>query len=65
MLHIGILQVRRYLVVTADGKGTVLQLVGRKVRQDIGNISGSIRSAGKRNLGVPVATSGHFPARDI
>jgi hypothetical protein len=60
-----ILQLRRYLVVATDGKAPVLQLVWRKVCQDIGNISGSIWSAGKRNLGVAVATNRNFPTRDI
>ena len=66
-LHGEILQLRRYLAVTAEVKTPVLQLVGRnlKVRQDIGNISGSIWSVARRNLGVAVATNRHFPSRDI
>jgi hypothetical protein len=54
-----------YLVVPSDGEGTVLQLIGRKVRQDIGNISRNIGSGGERNLLVAVVTNGHLPARDV
>ena len=60
-----ILKPRRYLAVASEGEAPVLQLVGRKVWQDTGNISGSIWSAAKRNLGVAVATNRHIPARDI
>ena len=57
--------VRLYLVVPGHGEGTVLQLFGRKVRQDVGNISGDVGSGGECDLLVAVATNGHFPARDI
>jgi hypothetical protein len=62
---LGIPQVGRYLVLPSDGEGTVLQLFGRKVRQDIGNKSCNIGPGGERNLAVTVATDGHFPARDV
>jgi hypothetical protein len=58
-------QVGRYLILRSDGKGTVLQLFGWKMCQDIGNISGNIGSGGKRHLLVTIATNGHFPARKI
>ncbi len=45
--HAGIPQVGRYLIVTSDGEGTVVQLFGRKVRQDIGYISRNIGSGGE------------------
>jgi hypothetical protein len=62
---IGIRQVRRYLVVSGDEEFTVLQLIGRKMRQNIGYISSNIGSGRERNPHVAVATNGHFPTRDI
>ena len=35
------------LVFSGDGECTVLQLVGREMRQDVGNVSGNIRSGGE------------------
>jgi hypothetical protein len=52
-------------MVSSDGKGTVLQLFGWKVCQDIGNISGNIGSGGERKSLVAIATDGHFPACEI
>jgi hypothetical protein len=40
-------------------------LLGRKVRQDIGYISGGIGPGGERNLFVAVTTDGHLPTQDI
>ena len=54
-----------YLIVPGDGEAAVLQLLGRKVRQDIGYISCGIGSGGERNLLVAIATDGHFPTQDI
>ena len=54
-----------YLVVPSDGEGTVLQLIRRKVRQDVGNISRNIESRGDCNLLVAVATNGHLPACEV
>ena len=62
---VGIPKVRRYLVVPRNGEGTVLQLFGRKARQDVGNVSGNIGSGGECDLFVAVTTNGHFPARDV
>ena len=42
-------QVRRHLIFRSDGKGTVLQLFGWKMCQDIGNVSGNISSGGERH----------------
>ena len=61
----GVHKVRRYLVVPGNGEGTVLQLFCRKVRQDVGNISGNVGSRGERNRLVAVASNNHFPARDV
>jgi len=58
-------QVRRYLILRSDGKGTVLQLFGWELCQDIGHVSGNIGSRGERNRLVAIVTSGHFPAREI
>ena len=58
-------QVKRHLRVSGNGKGVILQLFRGKVRQDIGNISGNIRSGGKRKRLVAIATNGHFPALDV
>jgi hypothetical protein len=58
-------QVRRYLIVPSDGKGTVLQFFGWKMCQDIGNISGNIGPGRERKRLVAIATNGHFPAREI
>jgi hypothetical protein len=58
-------QVRRYLIVPSHGKGTVLQLFGWKMCQDIGNVSGNIGSGSERKRIVAIATNGHFPAREI
>ena len=49
MSHVEIPQTS-YLVVSSDGEGPVLQLIGRKVRQDVGNISRNIRSGCERML---------------
>jgi hypothetical protein len=38
---------RPYLVFSGDGERTVLQLFGREVRQDVGDISRNIRSGGE------------------
>ena len=62
---VGNIQVRRYLVVPRDGEATVLQLFGRKVRQDVGNISRNIGPGRERYLLVTVASSRYFPARDV
>jgi hypothetical protein len=59
------IETRYYLVVPGDGEAVVLQLLGRKVRQDIGYISGGIGSGGERNLLVPITCDGHFPTQDI
>jgi hypothetical protein len=58
-------ETRYYLVVPGDGEAAVLQLLGRKVRQDIGYISGGIGSGGERKLLVAVTGDGHFPTQDI
>ena len=58
-------KLERYLIVPRDGKGTVLQLLGWKMGQDIGNISGNVSSGGERKRLVAIATNGHFPAREI
>lgn len=55
----------RYLVVASDGEGTILQLFGWKVQQNVGNKSRNIRSGGEGNLLVAVTTNGYLPARDI
>ena len=65
MSDVGNVQDRRYLVVPRDGEATVLQLFGRKVRQDIGNISRNIRPGREGNLLVAVATNRYFPTRDV
>jgi hypothetical protein len=62
---VGIPKVRRYLVVPRNGECTILQLFGRKARQDVGNISGNIGSGGECDLLVAVTANGHFPARDV
>jgi hypothetical protein len=54
-----------YLIVRSDGEGAVLQLFGREMCQDIGNISRNIGSGGERKRLVAIATNGHFPAREI
>ena len=54
-----------YLIVPGNGEGTILQLIGREVRQNIGNVSGDIGSRGERDLFVPIATNGHFPAGNV
>ena len=54
-----------YLIVPSDSKGTVLQLFGWKMCQDVGNISRNIASGGERKRLVAIATNGHFPAREI
>ena len=56
---------RYYFIVRSDGKGAILQLFGREMRQDVGNISRNIGSGGERKRLVPIATNGHFPAREI
>ena len=58
-------QVRHYLIFRSDGEGTVFQLFGWKVCQDVGNISGNIGSGGERRRLVAIATNGYFPAREI
>jgi hypothetical protein len=58
-------QVRSYLILRSDGKGTVLHLFGWKMCQDIGNISGNIGSGGERKRLVAIATNGHFSAREV
>ena len=58
-------KVRRYLILRSDSKGTVLQLFGWKMCQDIGNVSGNIGSGGERHRLVAITTNGHFPAREI
>jgi hypothetical protein len=58
-------QLRRYLILRNDGKGTILQLFRWKMCQDIGNVSGNIGSGGERHRLVAVATNGHSPAREI
>jgi hypothetical protein len=58
-------ETRHYLVVPGDGEAAVLQLLGRKVRQDIGYISGGIGPGGERKLLVAVTSDGHFPTQDI
>ena len=40
-------ETKYYLVFPGDGEAAVLQLLGRKVCQDVGYISGSIRSGGE------------------
>ena len=54
-----------YLVIAGDGETAVLQLLGRKVRQDICYISGGIGSGRERNLLVAVTSDRHFPTQDI
>ena len=58
-------KLRHYLIVRGDGKGTVLQLFGWKMCQDIRHLSGNIGSGGERKKLVAIATNGHFPAREI
>jgi hypothetical protein len=58
-------KVRHYFIVRSDGKGTILELFGWKMCQDIGNISGNISSGGERKRFVAISTNGHFPAREI
>jgi hypothetical protein len=58
-------QVRRYLIVRSDGKGTVLQLLGWNMCQHIGNISRNVSSGGERKRFVAIATNRHFPASEI
>jgi hypothetical protein len=58
-------QVRRYLIVRGHDKGMVLQLFGREMCQDIGNISSNIGSGRERKGLVAIATNGYFPTREI
>jgi hypothetical protein len=54
-----------YLGIPNYFKGTILQLLDRQVRQDIGNIPSNVSPGCEGNLRVAIATDGHFPARDI
>ena len=58
-------EVGTYLPVSLDDEGPVLQLIGRKTRQNMGKVSRDIGTGGKRNLRVAVGSNGYFPARDI
>jgi hypothetical protein len=60
--HVG---TRHYLDVPGDGEAAVLQLLGRKVRQDVGYVSSGIGPRGERKLLVAVTSDGHFPTQDI
>ena len=40
-------ETKYYLVFPGDGEAAVLQLLGRKVCQDVGYVSGGIRSGGE------------------
>jgi hypothetical protein len=43
----------------------VLQLFGRQVGQDIGNVSSNVSPGCEGNLRVAIATDRHFPTCDI
>ena len=56
---------RRHLMVCSDGKRTVLQMLGWKMCQDIGNVSGYVGPGGEGKRLVAIATNGHFPTLEI
>ena len=58
-------KVRCHLGVPSHGKGTVFQLFGWKMSQNIGIVSGNVGSGGERNRLVAISANRHLPAREI